>query len=114
MRLYKPPSKNYYGDVLDEKDLKKIKEIFKDELESKLETQTRQLRDEFRHELKIEGLRIRDDIKSEIRLLKSDLARANRNIDTILDFFDREYLDLRSRVERIESVLNLKPLAASV
>ena len=107
--------------MLEAKDLKKIRQAVKSEikteskvlndlLETKLESQTRQIRDDFGYELKMEALRIRDDIKSELRLIKADLAKANRNIETVIEFFDKEVGDLRSRVERIEEILNLKPL----
>lgn len=57
---------------------------------------------------------IRSELKEELKPIKSDLAKANRNIDALIGFFDNENLSLRSRVERIEEVLHLQPLKSNL
>ncbi|MGA3292225.1 MAG: hypothetical protein ABSC49_03730 [Candidatus Microgenomates bacterium] len=40
-----------------------------------------------------------------IKPLKSDISKIRKDVDTMLSMFDREYVDLRKRVERIEEHL---------
>ena len=47
-------------------------------------------------------------IKQELKPVKSDIAKMRK--DVIISLFDREYVDLRKRVERIEEHLNLPPI----
>lgn len=61
---------------------------------------------------KIVTQRIKTELKTELKPIKSDIAKMRKDIDVIISLFDREYLDLRKRVERIEDHLNLPPLAA--
>ena len=46
----------------------------------------------------------------KLKPIKSDVAEIRREVKQVVYFFDHEYLGLRSRVERIEEILNLKPL----
>lgn len=48
-------------------------------------------------------------IKGEIKTIKKDVAKIRADIKVIISFFDREYLELRERVERIEAHLGLSP-----
>jgi len=50
---------------------------------------------------------IQKTIKTEFKPIKSDMGKMRKDIDTMLSLFDREYIDLRQRVERIEEHLNL-------
>lgn len=47
--------------------------------------------------------------KDDLKPIKQDLAKIRKDMSTITDFFDKEYLDLRNRVERIEEHLGLLP-----
>ncbi len=47
-----------------------------------------------------------DAVKTEIKPIKLDLSKLRKDVDTMLSMFDREYVDLRTRVERIEDHLN--------
>ena len=69
--------------MLDKEDIRKIEEL----LEKNLET----------------------ILKIHLKPIKSDIAEIRRETKQVVNFFDNEYLGLRSRVERIEEVLNLKP-----
>jgi len=46
-------------------------------------------------------------IKNDVKTIKSDISQIRNDVKTIVNFFDREYLELRKRVERIEEHLNL-------
>lgn len=50
-------------------------------------------------------------IKKDVKTLKSDVSEIRKDIKTIVNFFDKEYLELRTRVERIEEHLNLEPIS---
>lgn len=70
--------------MLDKKDLQNIEELLEKKLEFKF--------------------------KIHLKPIKSDLAEIRREVKQVVYFFDHEYLELRSRVERIEEILNLKSL----
>ncbi len=46
-------------------------------------------------------------LKQDMSTVKKDIVEIRRDIKTVVRFFDREYLELRSRVERIEEHLRL-------
>ncbi len=50
-------------------------------------------------------------IKKDIRTLKSDVSEIRRDIKTLINYFDRKYLEIRARVERIEEHLNLEQIS---
>ncbi|HLC94486.1 MAG TPA: hypothetical protein VJH96_02885 [Patescibacteria group bacterium] len=50
-------------------------------------------------------------LKKDVRKMKRDIATINKKINTIIALFDRDYMHIRKRVDRIETHLNLPPLA---
>ncbi|MEK7064396.1 MAG: hypothetical protein AAB973_02185 [Patescibacteria group bacterium] len=53
---------------------------------------------------------IKEDIgllKKELKPIKDDISHIRKDMKTIINYFDREYLGLRSRVERIEEYLKI-------
>lgn len=48
-------------------------------------------------------------VDQKLKPIKADIAEIRKDVKTMVAFFDSEYLELRSRVERIEEHLNLKP-----
>lgn len=50
-------------------------------------------------------------IIQELKPLKEDITHIRKDIKTIVNYFDREYLQLRKRVERLENHLHLSPLS---
>lgn len=50
-------------------------------------------------------------METNITGLKKDVKKIRKNVDIIIDSFDRENLSLNRRVARIETHLQLKPLA---
>ena len=53
---------------------------------------------------------VRKEVRRETKSLKADVAKIRKDIDIIITLFDREYLNLRERVQRIEEHLELTPL----
>ena len=49
-------------------------------------------------------------MKEELKPIKQDIAEIRGDIKAIVSFFDREYVALRRRVERIEDHLQLAPI----
>lgn len=50
-------------------------------------------------------------IKKDIKTIKADVAQIRKDTKTIVNYFDREYLELRARVERIETHLKLESIS---
>lgn len=50
-------------------------------------------------------------IKKDIKTIKSDISQIRSDVKTVINFFDKEYLELRKRLERIEDHLNLPPIS---
>lgn len=49
-------------------------------------------------------------VGKDIKTLKTDISQIRKDVKTIINYFDREYLELRKRVERIEEHLNIEPI----
>ena len=50
-------------------------------------------------------------LKTDVRTVKEDISQIRKDTKLIVSFFDREYVALRKRVDRIELHLNLSPLS---
>ena len=50
-------------------------------------------------------------IKLELKSVKEDISQIRKDTKTVIIFFDKEYLELKKRIERLESHLNLPPLS---
>lgn len=46
-------------------------------------------------------------LKKDMQVVKKDVAQIRKDIKVISSFFDREYLELRRRVEKVEQHLGL-------
>lgn len=55
---------------------------------------------------------IKNLVKTELKPVKQDLGKIRRDISTLVGFFDSEIVDLRERLDRVEEILNLKPLGS--
>lgn len=85
--------------MLAKDDLFQIREIIRDE--------TRKI---VREELKVEIDPLKQDVKelkSEVKVLRKDVTKIREDTNTIVNYFDREYLELRNRVENIEQHLGI-------
>jgi len=58
---------------------------------------------------KIVQVETRKIVQEELKPIKKDIIPIRKDQKLIVNFFDREYLDLRTRVERIEEHLGLPP-----
>jgi hypothetical protein len=89
--------------------------VTKDDLKSEFkELATKEDAKGFATKADLKGLLTKEDAKkfstkNDIKVIKQDLTKIRKDIGTIVGFFDREYLDLRKRVERIEEHLDLHP-----
>lgn len=83
--------------AIDELIVKRVTSIVGEELEEKLEEKLDEKLDSF--------------ARRELDPIKKDIVQIRKDSKTIVDYFDREYLGLRTRVERIERIMNLSPLA---
>ena len=92
--------------MLTKTDLSQIKTIIKDEINPLKE--------------KTEGLDKRlssvderlGKVEVELRKVKKAVKKTQKDINIIVDFFDRDYLELKARVERIEGFLKIPPLTS--
>lgn len=50
-------------------------------------------------------------IDKKLKPIKQDIAQIRNDQKTIISFFDKEYLDLRKRVEKIEEHLQLSSIS---
>ena len=57
--------------------------------------------------LTVFGKEVDEKMEKRLKPIKDDVAHIRKDIKTMVGFFDREYLDLRKRVERIEGYLKL-------
>lgn len=95
--------------MLTKNDFSQIRTIVKSEVKSEtdplrkgmtsLQGEVRDLQGEVK-----EGL---SGLRSDVKVLRRDVTKIRRDISTIVNFFDREYLELRARVEKIERHLGL-------
>lgn len=46
-------------------------------------------------------------LKRDTDTLKKDVSQTRKDVKTLISYFDREYLELRKRIEKIEDHLNL-------
>jgi hypothetical protein len=91
-------------------DLKKIRTIIREEVELGSESLNRDLQGE----IKLSRIEIQNEIrllKNQIKNLELRIKKIEKNTSTITSFFDKEYLDLRKQVKRIEEHLNLSSLS---
>lgn len=47
-------------------------------------------------------------LEKNLKPIKADIAKIRKDVSTLVGFFDSEIVDLRTRVEVIEEILNLK------
>ena len=48
-----------------------------------------------------------EPINKDIKTLKKDMAQTRNDIKVIISYFDREYVELRKRIDRIEEHLDI-------
>ena len=97
--------------MLTKQDLKQIKTIVRDEVVSESETTQRRLTTE----IKLTRMKIQEDLdslKDRVKNLEILTGKIDKKLDKGFNFLDKEHLDLVKRVKRVETHLNIQPLAA--
>ncbi|OHD25943.1 MAG: hypothetical protein A2Y38_05700 [Spirochaetes bacterium GWB1_59_5] len=87
---------------------KQARLIIQEEVPAIVDKQTRQIIQE--EVPRIVETQARKIMKEELKPIKQDIAEIRGDIKAIISFFDREYIALRRRVERIEEHLQLAPI----
>lgn len=82
--------------MLDKNDLLQIKNIVQIETGKIVQEETKKIVQE-------EGASLKRDVST----LKSDVSMIRKDVKAIVSLFDRKYLELRKRVDRIEEHLGL-------
>lgn len=94
--------------MLTKTDFLQIRKIVREEVE----TESKSLQEDLQGEIKLSRIEIQKDIralKSKIKDLEIATGKIQKDIKKIVGFFDEEYLQVRKRVECLESHLNLPP-----
>lgn len=86
--------------MLTKSDLRQIGVVVRGEVKDQLSSEAKSLRTEIKEDTK-------SIIKLELKTIKEDIEKIRKDAKTIVNFFDREYLELRERVERIENFLKI-------
>ncbi len=47
-------------------------------------------------------------LKKDMKTVKSDIVKVRKDINMVISFFDRDYVNLRQRVDRIEDHLGIQ------
>jgi hypothetical protein len=63
------------------------------------------------HIQKIVNAESKKVITQELKSIKEDVSQTRKDTKTLVNFFDKEYLELRKRIERLEKHLQLSPLS---
>ena len=98
--------------MLTTSDLHKIKGIVSEETRRIVGEETRKIvREETRKIVREETRKVvveetKKIIKEELKPIKEDISQIRKDMKIVI-FFDKEYLELRKRIERIEEHLNL-------
>lgn len=50
---------------------------------------------------------IKEIVKDEIRPVKKDLKKVDKKLDITISLFDKDYLNLKKRVEKVENKLGI-------
>ena len=92
--------------MLTKNDFLQIRKIVRGEIEA----ESKSLQDDLLGEIKLSRIEIQKDIrelKSRIKNLEITTNKIQKDIKKFVGFVDEEYLQVRKRVERLESHLNL-------
>lgn len=46
-------------------------------------------------------------LKKDVQILRKDVSKIRKDVGTIVNYFDREYIELRQRIENIENHLGI-------
>lgn len=92
--------------MLTKNDLAKIRKIIREEVE----VETESLQTEIQGEIKISRMELQKELRLINHRLKDQeikIKKLHKDVKTIVNFFDKEYLEMEKRVEKIEQDLKL-------
>lgn len=95
--------------MLTKNDFSEIRKIIREEVEA----ESKSLKEELQGEIKLTRIEIQKDIRQladRTKRLEIVISKIQKDIKSIVNFFDEEYLQLRKRVERLEEHFNLPPI----
>lgn len=52
----------------------------------------------------------KDDLQQELKPIKQDVSKIRKEMKTLFNFLDKDFVCLRKKVNRVEEHLNLPPL----
>jgi len=94
--------------MLTKTDLNQIRKVVREEVEG----ESKSLKEELQGEIKLVRIEIQKDIRAltnRIKNLEIVTNKIQKDIKSIINFFDKEFLRLRKRVEKVEEHLNIPP-----
>ena len=94
--------------MLTKTDFSQIRKIVREEVES----ESKSLEEELTTEVKLSRIELQKEIRpiqDKIKNLDLGIRKIQKDLKLILNFFDKEYLGLRKRVEKIEEQLPVSP-----
>jgi DNA replication protein DnaD len=92
--------------MLTKTDLSQIRKIIREEVEA----ESKPLREDLQGEIKLARIEIQNDIRGLTERAKNlEIAtnKIQKDIKSVVDFFDKEHLELRKRVKHLEEHQNL-------
>lgn len=92
--------------MLTKTDLSDIRKIIREEIEA----ESKAIGNDLRGEIKLARIEIQTDIrelKDRVKNLEISVGKIEKDVKSIIEFFDKDSLRLRKRVEKIEKHLNL-------
>lgn len=92
---------------LNQADINLLKKTFATKNDLKpLKSDVREIKDD------LKNFATKDGLDTKLKPIKKDIKKIKKDINTIVSFFDSEYLELKARVERIENYLKISPLTS--
>lgn len=110
--------------MLTKQDLSQIKKVVRDEVT----LEAKDTRTSLRSEIKLSRMEIQSDLndltdkakdidqrltetQKDVSITKKDVKKIDKKLDFVIKFFDKKHVALEKRTERIETHLNIQPLA---
>lgn len=95
--------------MLTKTDLSQIRKVVREEVES----ESKSLSEDLQGEIKLARIKIQNDIytlANRVKNLELVTSKVQKDIKSIVRFFDKEYLQVRKRIKQIEDHLHLSAI----
>ncbi len=96
--------------MLTKADLQAIDKIVKKRVREEVETESENLKNELQGDitmLRLEVTRSIEELKNRIKNLEIKVTKVRKDINTVISLFDRDYINLKKKVIRMEDHLKL-------